>query len=248
MNNAPEINIIFPVDAGSQLHLDDELKTETSIVRYMGLSKFKDFLKNGLYMARADSFSKDDPFEGEYTEQIYSLMKCISSERDGIKTNGKNQLKEECQKVRKSAFVSCWTLGESENIALWKLYGGDPNAIALRTTISRIKDEIEYLIQYSEEEKFAILKYLPKRIVKVAYIDHRDPAYTSRMIKLDGAKILHYKNVGYKYEEEIRNIFDSFYAGKHIEEPCILSIRPRILGIDLEAIGRSLGCGLRGTP
>ena len=228
VNNWPLEKISFPVDGDPQLYLDVKLKKKDSLLRYMDFVKFNDFLKNGLYMTRADQFSKDDPFEGEYTEQIYSLMECISSEKDGIKINGKNQLKEECQKVRRMAFVSCWTLGESENIALWKLYGGFPNAIALRTSVGLVKEEIEYLLHSSKEKKLALLKYLPKRVVKVEYIDHHNPVNISKMIKLKKAEILHYKNVGYQYEEEIRIIFDSFYAGKHIEEPCVISIRPEI--------------------
>ena len=60
----------FSVDGDHTIHLDDHLREDEILLRYMDLEKFKSVLHNGLRLARADVFVKDDPFEGEYTEQM----------------------------------------------------------------------------------------------------------------------------------------------------------------------------------
>lgn len=180
----------------------------------MGLPKFKDFLQDGLRLTRADIFSREDPFEGEYTEQIYGIAQHVSSGANGAIRTLKENLKEECKKSRRLAFVSCWTLSESENVALWKLYGGNNNSIAIKTDISLLTKEIEYFLKHCSEKRVILLKWMKKQVVKIKYIDHRRHDDNSEMFHLRNAEILHYKNIGYEYEQEVRVIFDSSEQGR----------------------------------
>ena len=199
----------------------------------MGFPKFKDFLQDGLRLARADIFSREDPFEGEYTEQIYGIAQHVSSGGNGKITTLKENLKKECNQSRRLAFVSCWTLSDSENVALWKLYGGHNNSVAIKTDIALLKGEIEYFLQHSSGEIVILLKWMKKQVVKIKYIDHRRHADFYEMFKLRNAEILHYKNIGYEYEKEIRIIFDSSEPGREavggqIGKSFVMKIRPNI--------------------
>lgn len=113
---------------------------------------------------------------------------------------------------------------------MWKLYGGDNNSIAIKTDIACLKMEIEHFLLNSSEEIAILLKLLNKMIVKIKYIDHRQHDNYSEMFDLRNAEILHYKNIGYEYEKEIRMIFDSSEqgreaVGKKLESSCVIGIR-----------------------
>ncbi|MBV5327787.1 MAG: hypothetical protein JZU65_09140 [Chlorobium sp.] len=53
-------------------------------------------------------------------------------------------------------------------------------------------------------------KSFKRQIVKVKYIDHRtkEVEVFERFCKMHPSEILHYKNIGYEYEAEVRVIFD----------------------------------------
>lgn len=221
----------FLIDGDCELYLGDGVSEKNAILRYMGFPKFTDFIQNGLRLTRADIFSREDPFEGEYTEQIYGIAQHVSSGGNGKITTLKENLKNECNKSRRLAFVSCWTLSDSENVALWKLYGGHNNSIAIKTDIALLKGEIEYFLQHSSDKRVILLKWMKKQVVKITYIDHRRHDDFYEMFNLRNAEILHYKNIGYEYEKEVRVIFDSSEQGREavgeqVGESFTLKIRP----------------------
>jgi hypothetical protein len=98
----------FSVDGDHTIHLDDHLREDEILLRYMDFEKFKLVLHNGLRLARADVFVKDDPFEGEYTEQMYSISRCIFKEENGKKIYFSETLKDEVERIRRKAFVSIY--------------------------------------------------------------------------------------------------------------------------------------------
>jgi hypothetical protein len=72
---------------------------------------------------------------------------------------------------------------------------------------------------------------MKKQIVKVKYIDHHTHKDDGDLFTGSDARILHYKNVGYQYEEEIRILFDASEQGRggiaeRAGESCLIAIRP----------------------
>lgn len=193
-----------------QFKLGDNLNEDDCLFCYMNPQKFENFLKDGLSLTRADLFTKDDPFEAEFTERIYELVKGFSIEPwNGLQTNGLKELKDQCDKIRKHSFVSCWTGNSNENVALWRLYGGS-NSIAVRTSVDKVKKGLESFLITAKNKKSLMLQGCSKRIIKIEYINHRDREDQQKMLNGDATDILHFKNVGYEYEGEVRVIIDSY--------------------------------------
>lgn len=97
----------------------------TTVWRYIDFIKFIDLLHSeSLYFGRADKF--EDPFEGLYPVRT-------EIEKDFKIYNA----------IRKQNFVNCWTMGDYESAALWKMYSDSKNSIAIRTTFGRLKNSFE---------------------------------------------------------------------------------------------------------
>jgi hypothetical protein len=213
------------------MHEHLEFQGDSIIMRYMGFEKFRSLLVDGLPLTRADNFAKDDPFEGEFIDKIYEIAREHKiSGTSSRKTMLTYALKKEAMEALKLSYVSCWTLSDHENVALWRLYGN----IAVQTTVSDLKKSVENFLATSREEKDIHMKYLRKEMFAVDYIDYRttDENMVREMIKSGPGKLLYYKNVGYKYEGEVRLIFDGIEQGRKavarkIGQRCYVLIKPQ---------------------
>ena len=45
--------------------------------------------------------------------------------------------------ILKNTFISCWHKNIDENMVMWQIYGRDSNAVAVQTTIDRIRKSID---------------------------------------------------------------------------------------------------------
>jgi hypothetical protein len=120
------------MDREPSVYRDPSLKGKSLFRRYMDLAKFVDPLRSrSLYLRRVDCFT--DRFEGALTRSIRSP---IDSSRDsGRPTESADVFYGRC---RKGTFVSCWTFGKKDNMALWQLFGGSGSSVAILTTTDRL--------------------------------------------------------------------------------------------------------------
>lgn len=135
---------------------DTDLDQNQIINRYLDLPKFVDLLRtNELHLESAANF--DDHLEGTLPETIRKsfLEKLNEKERNHKSV----EVLEYETKLRTN--ISCWTLGPEDNMALWKIYGGSTQSVAISTTIERV---ISSAFNWCEKGKI-ILK-------KVRYINH----------------------------------------------------------------------------
>ena len=187
--------------------IEGELDLSDRVLRYLSFDKFMDLIHHKrLYFPKAKSFYKDDNFESSYTKLALLISKGITIEsNNGISTN--KGLVDDSKDMLERAFVSCWTFKESENMALWKLYGGK-NSIAIETTVGNIKDELD-----NSQGSLNVLHLLKKSIIKVDYINHKssDEKLTKELLSSRRA-CLTKKAEAYSYEQEVRIIID------HIDE------------------------------
>lgn len=198
--------------------IEVSIKSTERLMRYMSFEKFMDMVcRRTIFIPRADRF--DDAFEGNYTKFIYDIGKTITvnSNNQGMVNNTKE--------IMESAFVSCWTLRENENMALWKLYGGE-NSVAIETTVGALETEIG-----RPENDVDELALLSKQIVKIDYIDHGSKDSKLAKDLLDSRRApLTKKPIAYSYEKEVRVIMDLFNF-LHLEA-------------DLENLKKRLGLGI----
>jgi hypothetical protein len=95
--------------------------------RYLDLPRFIWLLSTGaLAFARVDTL--EDPFEGSVPRAVYEKWK--SRHADLVATARRG--------LRKHAFVSCWHANDTESEAMWRLYCGSHDGIALQTTYEKL--------------------------------------------------------------------------------------------------------------
>ena len=162
---------------------------ENSVLRrYVDLAKYLSFLKSrSLYLCRVDLLQ--DKFEGSFTPSLRAAIEG-SYEKNKVDFTYADFKKN----LRECVYVSCWSLGADDNAALWSLYGKSQYAVAVTTTVGRLRDALQ---SWEGQGRIAIRK--------VKYVKHwRDP-------KLDikpYSKVFQYKVVAYSFEKEVRVILD----------------------------------------
>ena len=148
----------------------------------MDLPKLLDLLStNTLYCRRADGFS--DRLEGA----LFPSFRKSLNERF-LSGDAPTDADFFYRRSRVGNYVSCWTLGARDNMALWQIYGGVNTSIAVTTTVDRL---IRCALGWDRDTILHKVRYVDHRRVKT-YIMSR---YTD---------VLQYKSDAYKYEKEIR--------------------------------------------
>jgi hypothetical protein len=152
--------------------------------RYIDFTKFVDLLNSQtIYFTRADKF--EDPYEG-----LYPVKDVIDKEFKNYDV------------VRKQTYVSCWSMGENESAALWKIYSDSKNSIAIQSTFGQLKASIEKcehdvyasVVRYKDYNKTDYFGIVNENIWAPA---HR------------GATVfpIIYKRVSFAFENELRLIY-----------------------------------------
>lgn len=91
-----------------------------------------------IYLCRADLL--EDKYEGHYTRMIYDIAHGVFILSDGVADN--TGIIHDRKKLRKMTYINCWTRNCSDNVALWKIYGGMKNSIAIETTEECLEQEL----------------------------------------------------------------------------------------------------------
>jgi hypothetical protein len=168
----------------SEVTADPNVKPDMILRRYMDLPKLLDLLlTRRLYLRRADGFP--DRFEGALTPIFRHAM-------DEAHKQGKTKDNAEYfyRRSRMGNFVSCWTIGAKDNMALWQLYGGVKTSVVVTSTVEKL-----ILVAMSWPERTLLHR--------VRYIDH---SKNPDMVIGDYTEMLRYKNESYSYENELRII------------------------------------------
>jgi hypothetical protein len=195
---------IFSQEAKDRLtkFVEDDLPLDTTIWRYMSLEKFLDLLeKKELHFARGDKF--EDPFEGSFTvveKKRQEKLRDFTCNRGNIPANEQESTIE----GRASFLVSCWHKNNNEDMAMWQIYGGKNNpSVAIVSTVEFLTKS---LLEYTISEPDLI-------IGNVRYLKPEEPHIplkinSKALLWCDGVRLLH-KQHPFKYENEVRAIFDA---------------------------------------
>lgn len=123
--------------------------------RYLDLAKFVWLLENKkLYLSRLDLLN--DPHEGSipkfqanqlHAELVYHAMQPINSDSPELSqspishaTNILEQFKSTKKYLRKTFYVNCWHLNNSESEAMWRLYCPNNSGVAIQTTYKKLAE------------------------------------------------------------------------------------------------------------
>ena len=170
----------------SSIHVttDTDLKQSMVLRRYLDLRKFFDlFHWQCLYLPRADGFA--DRLEGALFPGLRASMNAAHTRGDSHENAD-----DFYRKARTGSYVSCWSIGAKDNMALWQLYGGAKTSLVVTTTVGRL-----IRLAFSWQE--------PAELWRVKYVDHRRVSAYAIGRYTD---VLRFKNEAFAYENELRLI------------------------------------------
>ncbi|MEB9411393.1 hypothetical protein P4J00_28325 [Bacillus cereus] len=161
---------------------------EQKIWRYMDFTKFMSLLdKKELYFSRADKFS--DKFEGTFPKANRE-MRDLTFEKDFGLLRGTSltqSLNAMYKKYREYVFINCWHMNEYESAAMWDLYVGGSEGIAIQSSFDRLEKAIEDC---------------PQKI-RFGKVEYRD--FNKAPVSIDNAiDMFIYKRKSFEHECELR--------------------------------------------
>ena len=148
----------------------------------MSFTKFVSLLdRSALFFTRADKLG--DPFEGSYSPINVALRPALYSAVDQI-SSAMATLKD----FRRFFLLNCWHQNEHESEAMWRLYSGEHEGIAVKCTFESLKQSLT-----CQESIF---------IGKVLYVDYKSTFIPERNI----ISPYFYKRKSFQHENEVRAI------------------------------------------
>lgn len=131
------------------LEVDCELDNHEKLWRYMDLSKFISLIeKKAIWLARADTFR--DKHEGRFPDEMKSTTEKEKAYQS-FEVDARSLVKDAddfLDYLQKNTFVSCWHKNFDENMVMWEIYGRDTNAVAIQTTVERLKESVAVTSSY----------------------------------------------------------------------------------------------------
>lgn len=170
---------------------------EAVLWRYLNFTKFVSLLdRKALFFARADKLG--DPFEGSYSKKNIiklrdSYAELLEDTNIQLSDQQKYRLKRNSgrsffKEYRKMVFANCWHESAHESAAMWRLYSGEYEGIAIKTNFGSFAQSLA-----GEEAVY---------VGKVKYID-----YDKDSIPQDNALNPYlYKRKSFEHEREVRAV------------------------------------------
>ena len=177
----------------------EDFHPTTKLWRYMDLTKFLDLILNQIiYLRRIDKF--EDPYEGfiseAYENELANQYKGIQEDfliGDNVRDNLHEEHLQALKLMPKYAYASCWYLGDIESAAMWKLYGGTKNCVAICTTIY----DLQVAFDESDDDDLGIMHLRPIR-----YVDESSSVDAKNYLKP-----MFEKRKSFSYENEFRALY-----------------------------------------
>ncbi len=183
----------------------------TVIWRYFDFAKFVSLLdRRALFFASAANLAAEDPFEGSLPRANAGEPPSRPSER---------------QWMRDLILVSSWHINSDESLAMWRLYSRSAEAIAIRTTVGRLRS----CTRGNEPDPVEV------RIGKVEYIDYRQ----YQLPEPDYLGPYFCKAKPYAYENEVRAVIDLYAFRNEKDRPLIRQVLAdggRYVPVDLDIL------------
>ena len=168
---------------------------DATLWRYMSFTKFVSLLaKRSLFFTRADKLG--DPFEGSLSIVTIQRRPVV---HQNIPEEYRTLLANHIKDLRRHVLVSCWHENEQESDAMWKLYAGYGEGIAIKTDFRSLK----HSLTGTEAVHIGRVNYVD---YETTYIRENEPL----------AALMH-KRKRFAHENEVRAvIYKPYVSGGHI--------------------------------
>src|SRR5258705_2583306 len=110
--------------------------TKAKVWRYMDFAKFLMFLdRQALFFIGLEQLKLSDPYEGYFLNS-----NPIISSKDTDQKFTHEQMNELVLSSHQFTFVNCWHVNPFESAAMWKIYCGNGDGVAILSTFERLKN------------------------------------------------------------------------------------------------------------
>lgn len=202
---------------------------DTSLWRYMDLARFLALIATSkLFLPSARTLWGIDPYEGALTEADLESLRAddeqfldfivkedttvsTPDEIAKIRAEMESQLPAMIERLKPDAnftYISCWHEREEESDTMWKAYGNSQGAIALKTTVKRLRTAIQNGLDLTHRAEPPNKAEMVFGLVK--YIDFK----SQRIPTFNNAQYLH-KRKPFDSEKEVRAIV---FAVPHVAD------------------------------
>ncbi|MDH0863236.1 DUF2971 domain-containing protein [Mitsuaria sp. GD03876] len=165
---------------------------DTVLWRYMDLSKLLSLLEDKkLVFPRADIL--EDLYEGHWSDESLRQLKALEDEGGTAQAIAKQPFVE-----RERMFVSCWHENPSESAAMWRIFLKSNDGVAIRTTVSSLKEQLRRT-------------YLHVEFGRVRYIDYSEDFISH----LRTFYPYFHKRKDFEHEKEVRAVVWNMPSGTH---------------------------------
>jgi len=148
--------------------------------RYMDFTKFLALLEDSaLFFSKATRF--EDPYEGAFS-------KSNRQHRDFVLSRTQQEPQPVVEQDSEHYAISCWYAATHESAAMWQLYAGSNDAIAIRTSFGKLRTALPDCV------KIGLVKYAD---YNQQWISEQAPIHRFM-----------YKRISFKHEAELRAIID----------------------------------------
>lgn len=200
-------------------------ETSIKVWRYLSLPKYISLLSsNELYFSRLDLLADD--YEGSLTEQTIDVIEF------GLKLQGMPDAMVDISTAfaesRKSTYVCCWHANEHESEAMWRLYAGADEGIAIQTSyaalVESIADQPEVyvgLVKYIDYKSGMFPSgnmFEPVMHKRMSFAHEREARFAWHSPPQPGAQGQEYLTMPWDTERHIHQIYVSPYSKSYFFE------------------------------
>lgn len=162
------------------------------IWRYISLSQYIQILSTKSFnLTPVAVYQQTDPFEGAIPKLEIAHYEKLRKEFD---LQGSAITEDQNDTLSPNLLVSCWHRNPHESWAMWKLYCGVNEGIAIQTTVKKLNN----LTNSGPNNHF---------MAEMSYIDYeKSRFYRSKDMYsgMDEALPFYHKHIGFKHEREVR--------------------------------------------
>ncbi len=176
-----------------QVHPSLSLPGDPDVVlsRYLSLGKLLDLLSSkSLFLSKVSNLG--DAFEGSLTQPEFDARREEIEERFRKHPRSvEKSMQKFTRLLLENTFVSCWTLGEIESEAMWRLYCGGEEGVCIRTSLARLQETVDDPRVYATQ---------------IRYLDYKQDRFPSENTILGPFTC---KRLAFEHEREFRLIISN---------------------------------------
>jgi hypothetical protein len=193
----------LPDDLRPKVRLLRNLSDDTVVWRYMRHSRFEEILqKRAIYFTPGYKLRAGEDYELRVPLQVDAMQRARISELFSGWISDSKELSRRVEQVGlleeahylAMTGISCWHMNALENHAMWKIYVGERDGVAIKSTIGRLKRSIN-------AQKRPICADI------LEYIDYEEGVFQPHP-SAGGYERYFSKSHFYKFENEFRLIYD----------------------------------------